>query len=212
MTAVPRLAVDPSDRTPRVDGAPTPAPAPDSRVPPPKAVERDGGGPLTIGVDLSLEGTGIASSSGWCERIETKKTGHARLSAILAELSLLVIRDAQLIVIEGLYGIAQPGQHERVGLLYLFTHGLWTNHRPFVIIPPASLKKYATGHGGSAKDAVLIAAIRRFPQYDIGSNDEADAVWLAAMGCDHLGHPLVDMPNVNRKALAAVQWPEMVSC
>jgi crossover junction endodeoxyribonuclease RuvC len=54
---------------------------------------------------------------------------------------------------------------------------------------------------------VLLAVARRFPDYDVRNNNEADALVLAAMGFDHLGQPLVQMPAPHRAALAAAQWP-----
>jgi Holliday junction resolvasome RuvABC endonuclease subunit len=85
---------------------------------------------------------------------------------------------------------------------------LWQQGVPTAIVPPSNLKKYAVGIGGgpkASKDAVLIAAARRWPTFE-GRNDEADALWLAAMGLDHLtGRSVV--PEVNRLALKSCSWP-----
>ena len=93
-------------------------------------------------------------------------------------------------------------------------------------IPPASLKMYATGKGNASKDAVLAAAIRRYPDVEFDGNDAADALILAAMGADHLGFPLVSktpsgrksratLPARNREALGKIDWPllgELTTC
>ena len=76
------------------------------------------------------------------------------------------------------------------------------------VIPPTSLKKYATGKGTASKDLVLTAAVRRFPDWPVEGNDEADALWAAAAGLDHLGYPVIDMPALNRSALDGMQWPD----
>src|SRR5690606_13241105 len=50
-----------------------------------------------------------------------------------------------------------------------------------VEVPPARLKKWATGRGNAPKDEVVIAAARRFdpPPHN---NNEADAAWLRDLG------------------------------
>jgi len=72
-----------------------------------------------------------------------------------------------------------------------------------VIVPPSLRMKYATGKGNAQKDAVLAAAIRRFPDVDISGNDTADAVILAAIGCRHLGLPIDDMPKAQWEPVMA---------
>ena len=37
----------------------------------------------------------------------------------------------------------------------------------------------------------------------------ADALVLAAMGADHLGCPLVGVPQAHRAVLAGIRWPEI---
>ena len=44
------------------------------------------------------------------------------------------------------------------------------------VIPPSSLKKFATGNGNASKEKMILAARR---QWGIVSEDEADAAWLA---------------------------------
>lgn len=56
-------------------------------------------------------------------------------------------------------------------------------------LPPSSLKKFATGHGGAGKDRMLVEAVRRLG-YAGHHHDEADALWLAFSGAH-----LVDLPN-----------------
>lgn len=45
-------------------------------------------------------------------------------------------------------------------------------------ISPSAIKKHATGKGNAKKDAMLIAAARRWPDIDIADNNHADALWL----------------------------------
>ncbi len=166
------------------------------------------------GLDLSLTSTGVASAVGWAESIRppAKLRGHARMAAILAGITDLVVQP-DLVVVEGpSYGNQgaqrQAGHHERAGLWWLVTHNLWTRGVRVAVAPPASVKKYATGKGNAAKDEVMVAVCRRFPWFD-GNNDCADAVILAALGADHLGVPMVPMPAAHRVAMDGVAWPDL---
>ena len=40
-------------------------------------------------------------------------------------------------------------------------------------------------------------------------NNEADAMWLLAMACDHYGIPQTVMPEGHRAALQKIEWPEI---
>lgn len=167
-----------------------------------------------IGLDLSLTSTGVAGVSngtGWADRIKTpgKLGGCERLRWILDHIHGY-IQGARLVLIEGpSYGSAngQSGHHERAGLWWIVTYRLWQEQVTTVTIPPTNLKMYATGKGNASKDAVLAAAIRRYPDVQFDGNDQADGLILAAIGADHLGFPLANVPAKNRAALAAIQWP-----
>jgi crossover junction endodeoxyribonuclease RuvC len=171
--------------------------------------------PAIVGLDLSLTSTGTAfiGEKTWADRITPRTTSYQRLQTILTSV-LALTADATLVVIEGpSFGSGttsrQSGQHERGGLWWLVTYRLWHREIPFAVVPPATLKKYATGKGKATKDAVLAAAIRRYPNVSFDGNDQADALILAAMGADHLGHPIATMPTAHRAALTAVKWPPL---
>lgn len=167
-----------------------------------------------LGLDLSLTSSGVALIgdgllSAWAYK--PKGTGLSRLRQARAEF-VYWAREAELVLIEGpSYGSQgggrQSGHHERAGLWWLVYEALDKREIPVAVVPPATLKRYATGKGNASKDAMLVAAAKRFPNWE-GGNDEADAAWLAAMGADRLGIPFVSMPAANREALNAVTWPE----
>lgn len=171
-----------------------------------------------VGLDLSLTSTGWAVADGGITtgRIEPgdKCRSHARMDYIVRAVSE-VAGNPVLVVIEAPLAHA-PGRGdskiEQHGLSWLVRHALWSWSKPYAMVIPTCLKKYATGKG-SGKDADKFAmvqiAMRRFPGVLFTGSDEADALWLAAMGADHLGQPLVDMPKLNRQALDAVIWPEV---
>lgn len=171
------------------------------------------GWPKVLGLDLSLTSTGVA----W-PPADTRLIGRAieargvgRLQWLRAQIREKTWeRGSDLVVVEGpSYGSqgGQRGHHERAGLFWLVVVDLHVDGIPYAIVPPASLKKYATGRGNAGKDDVMREVARRFPWFN-GNNDAADALVLAAMGCDHLGQPWAPMPQHHREALSKVDWPE----
>jgi Holliday junction resolvasome RuvABC endonuclease subunit len=171
--------------------------------------------PTAIGLDLSLTATGVASSRGWTEVLHppAKARGHVRLDWIRDQvLEHVGSVYEHLVVIEGpSYGnqgaARQSGHHERAGLWWLITYAMWKRGIDYAVASPASRAKYATGKGNAAKADVVREVTRRFDWFT-GGEDEADALVLAAMGADWLGHPIAVMPATHRKALDAVRWPE----
>lgn len=163
-----------------------------------------------VGLDLSLSSTGVAGE-GWTDTIKPgdKLRGVRRLTWIRQRI-LDHVRGAELVVVEGpSFGSIGKGQHERGGLWWMVAMTLHSHDIPYAVVPPATLKQYATGKGTAGKDTMILAAARRYPWFD-GGNDEADALFLAAMGADHLGTPWTSMPAANRAALAKAQWPAPV--
>jgi crossover junction endodeoxyribonuclease RuvC len=162
-----------------------------------------------IGLDLSLTSTGVAGSAGWADRIRPAPTLDLFIRLrIIRQRVMDYVRDADLVVVEGLAISRQTGQHlTRAGLWHLVMEQIDAHSIPWAEVSPTGLKRYATGKGNSPKDEVLAAVVRRFPTVEVRGNDEADALVLAAMGADHLGVPIVTMPEAHRAALAKVAWP-----
>ncbi|WP_113705461.1 hypothetical protein [Nonomuraea lactucae] len=179
--------------------------------------------PRVAGCDISLTSTGLAFNTGWCATagrgsITTLPIGE-RTTAIreAADKILLHLDTADLVLVEkfvlarGKAGAGGAG--ERAHLYYLVVDALI--HRigiPVVEVPQSTLKMYATGRGNAPKDEVKDAVARRLPIFVTrGVSDMCDAAMLAAMGADHLGHPLATMPAAHRKALDTVTWPGAVA-
>jgi Holliday junction resolvasome RuvABC endonuclease subunit len=169
--------------------------------------------PIAVGFDLSLTGSGVASSGGWTDLVSAPKLrGHQRLQHLRSTLLDLLPADVALVVIEGpSYGNQgagrQSGHHERAGLWWLVAHALWKADIPYAVASPAARAKYATGKGNATKADVVREVTRRFDWFT-GGEDEADALVLAAMGADWLGAPLTSMPAAHRLALDKVRWPD----
>jgi Holliday junction resolvasome RuvABC endonuclease subunit len=171
-----------------------------------------------MGVDLSVSSTGICLPDGSVDRIITTVNPdggeHAQTRRLALVCEVIVIHvtetDAHVVALEGFsYNSKQSQQHLTGGLGWMVRHALDQVHVRWVVIPPASLKKYATGRGNAGKDEVLTSAAIRTGRPDLCHNDVVDAFWLRAMCLDGLGHPLLDMPKLNRTALAAVDWPSL---
>jgi crossover junction endodeoxyribonuclease RuvC len=173
---------------------------------------------VVLGLDLSLTSTGAALAGGNGGKYSTsvlrppagRHRGHDRLLWLVDEVEAEA-KHADLIVVEGpAFGAKGSAYHQLAGLWWLVVHALWLHNLPVAIAPPAAVKRYATGRGNAGKDLVLASVVRRFPDF-AGGNDEADALILAALGAEHLGHPIVDMPAAHRTALSGVDWPEVRS-
>ena len=70
---------------------------------------------------------------------------------------------------------------------------------PYVSIPPATLKKFATGKGNAKKDAMRQAWLE-FSGEDNADDNQVDAAWLRQIGL-HLKGETVNLPP---EQLAAV--------
>lgn len=185
-----------------------------------------------VGIDPSLTSTGVATAA-WslagtagvmvpdCIRVQSSGRAGAslpersdRLAGLAARIAELA-SGADLVVIEGpsmgSTAAKSASMHDRAGLWWLVVDALRQDpSRPVLVaeVPPTIRAKYATGNGGAGKDAVLAAAVKRYPGWDITGNDIADAVILTAMGCRHLGHPIDSLPQIHLTAMAKVHWPE----
>lgn len=171
-----------------------------------------------IGLDLSLTATGIATmdkaSKLDVHTVTTRKTGHERLNHILDTIEDRVggyERAWDLVVVEGASYASQGSARWQLAELHgLVKHQLWLQSLPYVLVAPQARAKYATGRGNAGKDEVLLAVDRRYGHLiRVGDNNSADALVLVAMAADHYGQPLATVPQINREALAKVEWPDL---
>lgn len=116
-------------------------------------------------------------------------------------------KGADAIVVEGpSFGSRFGKSHERAGLWWVTIERLEAvTTAGIAVIPPASLKMFATGNGNASKDEVVAAARYWFGDR-IGGPDEADASWAAAAGHAALGQPLVRLPPEHTRGLASLVW------
>lgn len=166
--------------------------------------------PNVVGLDLSLNGTGIAYPDGTVERyapVADPKAayGMARILDVRDRAMAAVTPGlTELVVIEGMAFDAYDRERQLAQLTGIIRAALYESHVPYLICPPGTLKKYATGDGHASKTKVLLAAINRLG-YEGEAHDEADALWLRAAGWELLEVPLVALPKAHRDALVALR-------
>ncbi|MGQ4351954.1 hypothetical protein [Streptomyces drozdowiczii] len=169
--------------------------------------------PLVIGLDLSLTCTGVAGP-GWSAVIRTKTRGDHRLAYLVAEIASY-IKAADMVVMEGpSYGHGAMAGHEELAGLRVLVRMYCHRHRiPYGVVPPSSLKMFATGRGNATKGEVRSGVADRYGHHTegVGRYDQADAYTAMAMGLHHLGYPLADVPERALRALDGCAWPEFVA-
>lgn len=164
--------------------------------------------PVVIGLDLSLTATGYAYVTAVQRVAETIKRpqykGNDRLRSIrTAIVERLGGAAPELVVVEN-YAYGRPNQAHQLGELHgVVRLALDELDVHWVLLTPATVKKYATGKGNASKNEMLAAAIKRLG-YDGSDGDQADALWLACAGHQLLGHPVVDLPQAHLVALRDV--------
>jgi Holliday junction resolvasome RuvABC endonuclease subunit len=180
------------------------------------------------GIDLSLTSTGVAMLTcrggiftWWTARYESKgkradtlDQRAARLRQMAASITTTA-GSSDLVVIEAPSfgsGVNAGSMHDRSGLWWSVVQRLIRSGAQVVEVPPTCRAKYATGKGNAAKDAVMLAAAKRYPDAGITGNDIADSVILAAMGARRLGVPVeASLPVLNLAGMDGVRWPELLS-
>jgi len=177
---------------------------------------------VVIGLDVSLTGTGVASSHGWSELIGARGVStlplHDRVKAIdrLAQQITDRIGRPDLVAAESAAMVRMAGAVlERHALWWKIMEILTARGLQIMEVSPPSRAQYATGKGNAGKNQVVDAVARRFPDYETNGDDNlCDAIILCAMGADWAGRSIVEMPAINRKALSKVKvWspPVLVS-
>lgn len=146
----------------------------------------------TLGIDLSMTGTGIAYLEDgkliYSETIRSKKTGDTptdetiRLSAIVDKVFEHVSEDFDVVVLEGIAFMAKSTALAQLsGLTYMVRQRLVAMDIPFLVVAPTTLKKFITGKGNSAKDIIMLEIYKRWG-ISILDNNQADAYALSQIG------------------------------
>lgn len=149
-----------------------------------------------VGIDPSLTGTGVCvysttqATEPWTTVIGSKPANFLQdrfnRYAVMCQKILQIIREAApvCILIEGYsFGSNKAGHHDIVEYGALLRETV-LNHRgdaEVLEVPPATLKKFATGKGNADKVAMATALVKRYG-VTYGTSDEYDAYALCRLG------------------------------
>lgn len=135
----------------------------------------------------------IATKTGWATGVAPGESGvwdlgakrrepkYIRLHNLRQNLQLLDLEDDRfdLVVFEALYM-----QHFNTAVILAELRGVvkeWAHLYTGGVadpVAPTTIKKHATGRGDATKMMVLLAARARWPDLNIVSDDQSDALWL----------------------------------
>jgi crossover junction endodeoxyribonuclease RuvC len=147
---------------------------------------------ITVGLDLSLTGTGVCvltDSGHSLYTIKSKPSGNKhldellRLKDIVSGIEDILIDqedDVDLVAIEGLAFMARNTSAlvQLAGLNYLVRSLLHDMKKDFTLVAPSSLKKFATGKGNGTKDLVMLEIYKKYG-ITVLDNNQGDAFILA---------------------------------
>lgn len=172
--------------------------------------------PPVVGVDPSLTATAVCVQRGDVTDLSVSKTKPSGKRAVdkvkrmwrQADFVMELAEHAQLVVIEG-PSFASKGAATRdlAGLWWLMFDRLTASGHQVAIVPPSALKLWATGKGNADKFLVGQAIGKRWPELDLESDDQADALGLASMGLHVLGRLPWVATEYQGRALSKVEWP-----
>jgi len=168
--------------------------------------------PTIIGIDLSLTGTGIADSYGEKTlRTNAADPMEARLILIRNHIAALdgvrytIGIDQTVVVLEDF--VTRSPAASTLGMVHgIVRVALVEAGIPFVLVAPATLKKYVTGKGTAKKPDMRMAVYQRFG-VDLSDDNQVDAYGLRAMALDAYGTPMAAMPVAQRECLDKIVWP-----
>jgi crossover junction endodeoxyribonuclease RuvC len=187
---------------------------------------------IAMGLDLSLTGSGVAVLRSpervafsddpaaevytFGERGSNSDTLYERIERIerLVELILGVVHNSMewpdvVMIEQPAYDQSTGKTHDRSGLWWDVVRSLAKIKAiPVIEVGTSKVKIYATGKGTNRKDAIMAAAIRRYPEIEISNNNESDAAVLAAMGMRLLGAPIEEsLPQTHLRAMEGLVLP-----
>lgn len=157
------------------------------------------------GLDLSMTATGAThqgdDGTACTHTIKTRARRDWRLPELVRQVIPLV-EGSDLVLVEGYlnksFSAGITGMVHGAVRLGLLEAGL-----KYAVLPPTSLKKFATGNGQADKIKMATAALKR-AGLEFSDDNACDSWWLYVAAAQYLGSPVVDLPKDQRAALAAI--------
>lgn len=178
----------------------------------PAATTAAGSRPLRVlGLDLAIGATGVCLPNGHAATIKPTLKGDDRLTEIRNRIAILITDDdqpADVVILEDVPATMKGAAGKVIPMLHgavrarLLDLGL-----PYIVVPPSTLKAFATGKGNADKTAMAMAAYKRAGR-EFADDNQVDAFWLRAAGLDWYGQPEFPLPAAQRDRLGKVVWPD----
>lgn len=171
-----------------------------------------------LAIDPSMRQTGFCLPDGTTTIVGSASSGDDGMAGHRARLKrqrlvrdraldLAASHDVELVVVEG-YAYNQPNAAVPLGELGgLLRDGIDAAGLAWVIVPPNSRAKMATGKGNASKDMVLQHVAARIGR-PFATSDECDA-WVLWQMAQH-AYQLADawsFPQAHLASLTSVDWP-----
>jgi len=156
---------------------------------------------ISVGLDLSMTGTGYCIKRGMVLTVGTIKTKPKdfandldRLKHIREQVMAQIPADVDMICVEDFFtpaNRAQTGAAIKLAMLgTLIRVAMYDAGYPFYIPVPSQIKKFVTGKGTAQKSIVIREVYKRWG-IDAKDDNQADACGMA-----HLAEALIEVPEV----------------
>lgn len=154
-----------------------------------------------VGLDLSLTSTGYhrigTRTSGNIDTEALKLTGWERIEFIIKNVMALVNEGDFVLIENNAFNAMGQAKSALAELNGLIKYHLWKRNINFKLVAPTTLKKFILGAGkGKEKSQITKEVLKQF-HVDALTDDEADAVVLAHIGCCLVG--LEEPANVKQR-------------
>jgi Holliday junction resolvasome RuvABC endonuclease subunit len=164
-----------------------------------------------MGLDLSITATGVCLPDGTTYTIKTKTVDRDRRITIIRDRIAMDLWGVDLVVLEDFPARLQAAAAKAIGITHGAIRALLLDFGvPYVVVPPSSLKFYATGNGNADKAAMILAAYKRGDR-EFTDDNQCDAWWLHLAGRDRTGDPFFSLPQVQRDCLNKLDWSPVPS-
>lgn len=166
-----------------------------------------------LGLDLSLTSTGVCIGDDECVAYHSDSEDTQRLTDIRNYvLGTCLEENIKCVIMEGYSYGSRSRAHalgELGGVMKVAFDEAWI---PFVIVPPTSRAKFATGRGNAGKAEVISAVSYRTSRHWSGKGveDRIDAWVLREMGLQRLGQSQYLWSAENLKALDSIDWEPLL--